>query len=69
MEDLLNLIGGVSIICLIVLNWVIKDEHDYPHSEEYPYEYFSNLKYWRKKIFYIFLITFGIFLIIYGNKY
>jgi len=65
---LLNFIIGVSILSLIVLSFVIKERSDFEYpDDEYPYQYFSNLKSWRKNIIYIFLVTFFIYLMMYGH--
>ena len=71
MTDLESLLTIILVICglpWIVLLFVIKERHEYDEVE-YPERYFSNLKFWRKILGYISLITFIIYLLMFGNKY
>ena len=70
MTDLESLLSIILVICglpWIVLLFVIKERYEYREGE-YPERYFSELKYWRKILGYISLITFVIYLMIFGNK-
>ena len=68
MESLLNIILIICGLPWLVLLFIIKEGYEYDGGE-YPKRYFSNLKYWRKILGYITLITFIIYLISFGTKY